>query len=100
MDMIDEMEQYSQRNSIRIHHPDWIENNKENCMSLVCNYAKDHHSTLKTNDIDACHRVGKMEPGRVRPIIVNLLNEMTGQSFSAPGESKEKQDLVYSSMKI
>ena len=73
MDMIDEMEQYSRRNSVRIHHHDWIENNKENCMSLICNYANDHHFTLTPNDIDACHRVGKMESGRVRPIIVKFV---------------------------
>ena len=73
MDMIDEMEQYSRRNSVRIHHPGWIENNEENCSSLICNYAKDHHITLTPNDIDACHRVGKKEPGRVRPIIVKFV---------------------------
>ena len=28
MDMIDEMEQHSRRNSVRIHHPGWIENNE------------------------------------------------------------------------
>ena len=73
MDMIDEMEQYSRRNSVRIHHPDWIENNKDNYMSLICNYANDHHITLTPNDIDACHRVSNMEPGRVRPIIVKFV---------------------------
>ena len=73
MDMIDEMEQYSRRNSIRIHHPGWIENNEENCSSLICNNAKDYHSTLTPNDIDACHRVGKKEPGRGRPIIVKFV---------------------------
>ena len=43
-------EQYSRRNSVRIHHPGWIENNEENCMSLICNYDKDHHITLTPND--------------------------------------------------
>ena len=73
MDMIDEMEQYSQSNSVIIHHLGCSENNEENCMSLICNYSKDHHITLTPNDIDACHRVGKKEPGRVRPIIVKFV---------------------------
>ena len=73
MDIIDEMEQYSRRNSVRIHHPGWIENNEEKCMSLICNYAKDHHIRLTSNDIDACHRVSKTDPGRVKPIIVKFV---------------------------
>ena len=73
IDVIEEMEQYSRRHSVRIHHPGWIENNEDNCMSLICNYAKDHHITLTPNNIDACHRVGKKESGRVRPIIVKFV---------------------------
>ena len=94
MDMIDEMERYARRNSVRIHHPDRIENNEENCRSLICNYAKYHHTTRTPNDIDACHRVGKMDPSRVRPIIAKFVNKLTRQSFSAPRESKEKKDLA------
>ena len=75
MDMIDEMEHYSRRNSIRIHHPGWIENKEENCSTLICNYAKDHYITLTPNDIDACHRVDKKEPGRVRPISVKFVRQ-------------------------
>ena len=38
-DGIDELEQYSRLNSVRIQHPNWVENPQEDCVSLVIDYA-------------------------------------------------------------
>ena len=74
-DILDEHEQYSRRNSVRIQHHAWVETPTENCSALVCEYAKLNNINITTRDIDACHRVGKKNPNSTRPILVKLVRQ-------------------------
>ena len=70
---IDEQEQYSRSNSVRIQNPNWEEKEDENCTALVMKYAKDNDVELSYRDFDACHRVGKKQPNNPRPILVKFI---------------------------
>ena len=72
-DILDEHEQYSRRNSVRIQHPAWVETPTENCSALVCEYAKSKNINISINDIDACHRVRKKMQNSARPILVKFV---------------------------
>lgn len=72
-DMIDELEQYSRLNSVRIQHPNWVESTAEDCASLVCDYAKENGIDLNPSDIDACHRIGRPSNNNPRPVLVKLI---------------------------
>ena len=72
-DGIDELEQYSRLNSVRIQHPNWVENPQEDCVSLVIDYARSNNVELTPRDFDACHRVGRKEVNRVRPILAKFV---------------------------
>ena len=72
-DILDKMEQYSRRNSVRIQHLGWMENDNEECVDLRYDYAKEHQITLTRKYFDVCHRVGKKMPGRIKPIIAKFV---------------------------
>ena len=57
IDGMDELEQYSRLNSVRIQHPQWVESPTENCVYLVIDYAKINNINLILGDFDACHRI-------------------------------------------
>ena len=50
-DILDKMEQYSRRNSVRIQHLGWMENDNEECVALRYDYAKEHQITLTRNTL-------------------------------------------------
>ena len=70
---VDDLEQYSRTNSVRIQHPHWIEDEHKDCRALLMDYAKDNNIELISSDIDACHRVGRKEPNKIRPILVKFI---------------------------
>lgn len=71
---IDQLEQYSRLNSVKILNPGWIEREDENCTDLVIDYGKKHGLDLTHSDFDACHRVGKVQNNAtVRPILAKLI---------------------------
>ena len=69
-DALDEYEQYSRRNSLRI----WIKEKEtpgEVTNRVVTDYAKKLEVELQPGDIDRTHRVGKLGD-KPRPIIVKF----------------------------
>lgn len=67
---VDEMEQYSRRNIIRVSGATELPN--ENTDAIIMDLAKDLGTDLILSDIDRCHRVGAFQAGRPRPIIVKF----------------------------
>ena len=70
---VDDLEQYSRTNSVRIQHPHWIENEQEDCRALLMDYARENNIDLISSDLDACHRVGRKEPNKIRPILAKFI---------------------------
>ena len=70
---INDINQYSRRNSLRISNPNWIEMPHENTNGMVLELA--HHLGVNLNewDIDRSHRVGKHGAGRQRQILVKFV---------------------------
>ena len=73
IDGLDELEQYSRLNSVRIQHPQWVESPAENCVSLVIDYAMSNNVNLIPGDFAACHRIGRKEDSEIRPILVKFV---------------------------
>ena len=70
--VLNDHQQYSRMCSVCIQHPEWAENEAEDCTALVCDYAKTNNIDLSPADIDACYRVGK-KTNSTRPILVKLV---------------------------
>ena len=58
---------------MRIQHPQWVESPTENGMCLVIDYAKCNDVNLVSGDYDACHRIGRKEDIKTRPILVKFV---------------------------
>ncbi len=69
---VDNLEQYSRRNCIRISGID--EANDENVEHVVRNIAERLKVDITPADMDRCHRVGRPYQNRPREIIVKLTN--------------------------
>ncbi|XP_072051414.1 uncharacterized protein [Amphiura filiformis] len=73
---LNDLEQYTRRNSIRLFGIPESKGKKENCDAIVTNLARDKLGVkVDLQEIDRCHRVGKKtsEPGKKpRPIIVKF----------------------------
>ena len=67
---VDDGEQYSRRNSVRISGVG--ESSEEDTDRIILNIAKDLEADITLNDIDRSHRVGKSRNGRPRAIIVKF----------------------------
>ena len=71
---LNDIRQYSRRNSLRISNPNWIENNiNENTNGMVLELAWQLGVNLSEWEIDRSHRVGKHHAGRQRPILVKFV---------------------------
>ena len=70
---LDELEQYSRLNSVRIQHPQWVESPTEKCVSLVIDYAQRNNINLIPGEFDACHIIGSKENSKIRPILVKFV---------------------------
>jgi hypothetical protein len=70
----DDIEQYSRRNSLRIHNPKWIEDADEDTDKIVLAFFKDELGLkIEARDIDRSHRVGRPTFGnRARAILVKF----------------------------
>ncbi|KAK4874019.1 hypothetical protein RN001_013379 [Aquatica leii] len=84
---LDDLEQYTRRNSLRI----WgiKEERNENVENQVLNVCNNQLGlTLSNNDIDRCHRIG-MQGNKTRPIIVKFIGyRQRAMVFSAKKKLK------------
>ena len=71
---INDLEQYSRRNSVRINCQNWREFPHEDCEKLVLDLAWDLGFRLEPWMIDRCHRTGKHIRGRERDILVKFIS--------------------------
>ena len=71
-DELDNQEQYSRRNNLRIWSDSLEENAAENTDQIVLNHANKLGVVIAASDIDRSHRVGRRTPGKPRPIIVKM----------------------------
>ena len=67
---IEELEQYSRRNNIRI--LGMKKEPKEDADTVVLDLCKKIKAKVKLEDIDRAHRVGKYQEGSSRPMIVKF----------------------------
>lgn len=67
---LDESEQYSRRNSLRVSNIK--EDSSENTDEIVLNIANELNVEMSPNDIDRSHRVGKPSPTKTRDILVKF----------------------------
>lgn len=70
---LNELKQYSRRNSVRITNSNWREHPYENCMELVMQLFCDLGLTIQPWMIDRVHRTGKHATGRQRDILVKFI---------------------------
>ena len=90
---LDEQEQYSRRNNLRIHFPT-PEHPDEDSTELVLEHAKTLGVALTPADIDRSHRVGKKQRGpraKPRPVVVRFTSYWRRKEFF----SARKNDEIY-----
>ena len=87
---LDDLEQYSRRNSLRVWLPE-MENKGECTDSLIIDHAKTLGVTIQPTDIDRSHRVGAVKEGNPKPraVIVKFSSYKTRQKlFDARRKNK------------
>ena len=70
---VNDLEQYSRRNSVRISNPNWREHPWENCRELVLSLCQDLGLDIHPSMIDRTHRAGKFNRNRGRDILVKFI---------------------------
>ena len=71
---VNDLEQYSRRNSVRINCQNWREFPYEDCERLVLDLSWDLGFHMEPWMIDRCHRTGKRTGGRERDILVKFIS--------------------------
>ena len=91
---LEELKQYSRRNSLRISNPNWPERMNEDTDQLVLDLAWQMGVDLAMWEIDRSHRVGNYSAGKPRPILVKFIGYRPRQRlFEARGRLRQHNHL-------
>ena len=93
---LNELSQYSRRNSLRISNPNWTERPGENTDAMVVEMAQNMGVNSNPWDIDRSHRVGR-STGSQRPVIVKFTGYGPRRALYDAGIAmrKDRQRPVY-----
>ena len=78
---LEDIKQYTRRNSIRIYNPNWPEHRGENTDQLVLNLAREFNLDIQAHDISRSHRVGPPNSRNPRPILVAFIGYRPRERF-------------------
>ena len=87
---LNDLRQYSRRNSVRIYNPGWIEVPHEDTNKMVLELAWNLGVELHDWQIDRSHRVGKSHAQRQRPILVKFIGYGPRRALYEAGQNMRK----------
>ena len=87
---VNELAQYTRRNSLRIYNSKWIETPGEHTDDMVMRLAWELGAELNMDDIDRSHRVGRPIAGKPRPILVKFVSYRPRQNLFQAGINLKK----------
>ena len=68
-----ELKQYTRRNALRVYNANWVESKDEDTDKRIIDLAREFGIAIQNFEISRSHRVGRPEPGKIRPILVKFI---------------------------